>query len=250
MAATSQELAPSANALPAADAATPARLLELAVQSDADPDKLRQLMDLQERWEAQQSKRAFFAAMQAVQAEAPRIVRDAENTQTRSMYARLESINKRLTPVYTRHGFSLSFGTADSPLDGYVRTVCDVMHSGGHERRYHVDLPPDIAGIKGQNNKTLVHAAGSTLSYARRYLTLLIFNVALAGEDDDGNGAGGSVGDHITDQQVADLEALVTEVGADPAKFLAWLKVDDLASLPSTHYRRAVAALEAKRKHA
>ena len=61
------------------------------------------------------------------------------------------------------------------------------MHEAGHTKRYHVDLPIDSTGIKGSVNKTGVHANGSTYSYARRYLTMMIFNVVLTNEDNDGN---------------------------------------------------------------
>lgn len=165
---------------------TPDHWIALAIQQGADPDRLEKLLGVQERWQAQQSRRAYYEAMRAVQAEAPAVTRDATNTQTGSLYAKLETISKALAPVYTRHGFSLSYGTADSPLEGYVRITCAVMHSGGHVEHIHVDLPADDVGIKGNRNKTATHAHGSTISYGRRYLVLMAFNVTMAGEDDDG----------------------------------------------------------------
>lgn len=165
---------------------TPDHWISLAIQQGADPERLEKLLGVQERWQAQQSKRAYFDAMRAVQAEAPAVARTAENKQTGSMYAKLEAISKAMAPVYTRHGFSLSYGTADSPLDGYVRITCAVMHSAGHVEHHHADLPLDDEGIKGNKNKTATHAHGSTISYGRRYLACMVFNVILVGEDDDG----------------------------------------------------------------
>ncbi|WP_315336244.1 ERF family protein [Pseudomonas grimontii] len=153
-----------------------------------DADKMQKMMEMYERHTDRTAAAAFNAAMVRAQAEIGPVFRDKFNAQTNSSYAALESIDRKISPVYTLHGFSLSFGTGDSPLVGHIRTVCDCMHEDGHTKTYHVDLPIDSAGIKGSVNKTGVHASGSTFSYARRYLTMMIFNVVLTNEDNDGNG--------------------------------------------------------------
>lgn len=176
-----------------------------------DADKMQKMMEMYERHTDRTAAAAFNAAMVRAQAEIGPVFRDKFNAQTSSAYAALESIDRKISPVYTLHGFSLSFGTGDSPLVGYIRTVCDCMHEAGHTKTYHVDLPIDSAGIKGSVNKTGVHAAGSTFSYARRYLTMMIFNVVLTNEDDDGNGAGPDPAPEpvITHGQAAQLDALL-----------------------------------------
>lgn len=158
-----------------------------AARPDVDVDKLERMLAMQERIMAKDAEMQFFEAMRRVQMEIPRIKKDAVNQQTSSKYTKLETLNKAVVPVYTNAGFSLSFGTDTSPLDGYMRVTCDVSHIAGHTKHYQVDLPLDGSGIKGNQNKTGTHAAGSTMSYGRRYLTLLIFNVAMD-DDNDGNG--------------------------------------------------------------
>lgn len=219
-------------------------LLERAIEKGVDPDSLSRLVALQERILDRQAEQDFASAMRQTQAAIQPVLKDRRNSQTDSNYATLEALNKAVVPVYTQYGFSLSFGTEDSPTEGYIRIVCDVFHIGGHTRRYHFDLPLDDAGMGGKTNKTKVHASGSTLSYGRRYLTMLIFNVSTT-DDDDGNGGKGAL---ITEQQVADLTALAQEVGADVAKFCQWFKVESFADIKAEHYGRAVKALEAKRK--
>lgn len=166
------------------------QMIAQAIASNADIGVMERLLAMRRELRAEESREAFYAAMSAVESELPAIVRDADNNHTKSKYARLESINAAITPVYTRHGLSLSFGTEDCPTPGEIRTVCDIMHKAGHSARRHIDLPPDGIGMGGKTNKTDVHARGSTLSYSRRYLTLLIFNVQIANEDDDGNASG------------------------------------------------------------
>jgi hypothetical protein len=151
-----------------------------------DIDKLERLFALRERMIAEEKKTAYNAAMSVVQAKIKPVYRDAMNQQTNSPYARLETISDAITPVYTAEGFSLSFDTADSPKADHIRIVCEVMHSAGHTALKHFDLALDNVGLKGNPNKTAIQASGSTISYGRRYLKLMVFDVVLTNEDNDG----------------------------------------------------------------
>lgn len=166
-------------------------ILAVIARAAADPtvdvEKMRQLLEMQERIEAKRAEAAFNSAMSTAQQEMPRVHRDAKNPSTNSLYTRLETLNKEAVPIYTKHGFSLSFGSDDCPIADHIRITCVVAHIGGHCRPYKCDLPRDDMGAKGTPNKTKMHGAGSTFSYGRRYLTMLIFNISLTNEDDDGN---------------------------------------------------------------
>ena len=159
-----------------------------ASDSSMDVEKLERLASLYERLKGKQAEQDFNAAMSKAQTEMPMVVKDAKNPQTNSLYARLETMMKVVVPVATKHGFSMSFGTADCPIQGYIRHTCIVSHNAGHSRTYQCDLPNDNLGPKGTANKSLMHGAGSSFSYGRRYLTMMIFNVSTGMEDDDGNG--------------------------------------------------------------
>lgn len=177
---------------PASEATALIQVIERAASNpDIDVEKMERLFALHERILARNAELAFNEAMSAAQAEMPQVERDAQNQQTNSWYAKLETLNEAAVPIYTKHGFSLSFGEQDCPKEGHIRIVCHCSHKAGHTRLYHGDVPLDLAGIKGNPNKTQTHAFGSTNSYGRRYLTLLIFNIVMADEDDDGQEAGG-----------------------------------------------------------
>ena len=233
--------------LPAVSEAT--SILQVIERAARDPnidvDKMERLLAMHERIVARQAETAFNQAMADVQKEMPRIVRDAENESTGSRYAKLESMHRQVVPIITDHGFSLSFGNADSANPDVVRITCTVAHSGGHSRQYQCDVPLDLTGMKGTPNKTRTHAFGSSNSYGRRYLTLLIFNVALVNEDDDGNLAGRAP---ITESQAADLRALATEIGANIPAFLKVIGAKTFELIPADRYKDALATLEAKRK--
>lgn len=157
-----------------------------------DINKLESLMRIQRELAAQMAQQDFNRCMSEAQSEMRPIVRDATNNQTHSRYARLETIDELIRPIYTRHGFSLTFGTEPAADPVNIRVTCEAAHSSGHTKKYSLEAPPDTAGAKGQVNKTPLHGLGSTVSYLRRYLTTMIFNVTLTNEDDDGNGGGRS----------------------------------------------------------
>lgn len=168
------------------------RVIERAASNPSiDVEKMERLFALHERILERNAEMAFNEAMSACQREMPRVERDAQNQQTNSWYTKLETLSDAAVPVYTKHGFSLSFGEEDCQKEGHIRVICYCSHSGGHTRKYRGDVPLDIAGIKGNPNKTPTHAFGSTKSYGRRYLTLDIFNIVMVDEDDDGQAGGG-----------------------------------------------------------
>lgn len=225
----------------------PANILEIISRAASDPSidvaKVEKLLEMYERVSARNAEAAFNSAMTECQKEMPRVLRNKENEQTSSRYADLTQLDAVCRPVYTKHGFALSFGTADCPLPGHARQTCLVSHTGGHSRTYQADIPLDLTGPKGNQNKTGVQGFGSTMSYGQRYLTKLIFNIALKNEDNDGN----ATAEAITDEQIANIEALITEVGADKARFLKYYKIKELGQIPAKSYSEVVKALEAKR---
>ena len=234
-----------ANELAHAAVAPPSLLTtiaDLARDPACDVEKLRALIAMQREVMAEQARIAFDAAMADAQAEMVPVLRSATNAHTKSRYARLEDIDNAIRPLITRHGFSLTFDNPDQTVDGSVVT-CAVAHRDGHVRSYKIAGARDDKGAQGNANKTPIQAIGSTISYLRRYLTCMIFNVALTNDDTDGNEIS-----PITARQARDLEVLLTETGADRAKFLAFLRVDDLADLSSRDYPKARAALEQKKR--
>jgi ERF superfamily len=155
-----------------------------------DLDKLDRLLAVREREHARLAEQVFNAALAEVQTEMQPVAADSDNPQTRSRYASYAALDRAVRPVYTRHGFGLSFNTADANGPEQARIVCDVCHAGGHTRRYHIDMPVDGKGARGGDVMTKTHAMGSGVSSGMRYLLKMIFNLAID-HDDDGNAAGG-----------------------------------------------------------
>jgi ERF superfamily len=156
---------------------------------------------------ADDAKLQFNRAMSAAQGEMQPALHKARNDQTQSRYANLGAIDAPIRPIYARHGFCLQFNS--EPLDGAnVRIVCEVSHVAGHSKEYRLDAALDLTGPKGTGNKTPLHGLGSSISYLRRYLTCMIFNIVLTNEDNDGNRTQTSQG-RISDAQADELHDLM-----------------------------------------
>lgn len=217
----------------------------VAVMPNLDVDKLKQLLDMQERITSRNAEVAFNTAMKDAQKEMRPISADATNPQTKSKYATYAKLDSVLRPIYTSHGFSLSFDEADCPKPDHIRVVCYVAHDAGHTRTYRKDMPADGKGAKGGDVMTKTHATGAAASYGARYLLKGIFNIAVGDDDRDGNAPADSV-PTITDEQAGKLQDLIIEAGADPVKFLKVAQIERLEDMPAVDFPKAVSWLRQK----
>jgi len=206
---------------------------KVASDPNSDVDKMERLMVMHVDMVERDAVQSYKKSMAICQEEMPTVVKDAENKQTNSSYAKFESILITTQSTYTRNGFALSFGTDISPIETYIRVTCEVMHNAGHSKHYFLDLPPDGSGIKGTANKTGVHAAGSTLSYGRRYLFCMIFNIAVAEEDKDGNPPTQPT---VTPEQVKKLIGAAKAVGEDYDYICKKARVNKVEELWAVRY--------------
>lgn len=159
-----------------------------------DMDKMDRLLVMHERMQLAAKEQAFNDAMAEAQAEMEPIRRDCDNPQTRSKYASYAALDRTVRPIYSKHGFGVSFNT-QAPRSGKIESdigVVAYVTCKGFTRLYEIDMPADGKGAKGGDVMTRTHATGSGLTYGRRYLLQMIFNLATETQgDDDGNAAGG-----------------------------------------------------------
>lgn len=222
-------------------------LMALITRAASDPsfdvEKMKALLSMKQELDAKEAERQFSEAMNDVQKKIRPVVADANNPQTKSKYATYEHLDYFLRPIYTQHGFSLSFGTGDIDRPEMVRVTAKLRHSSGHSEPYHVDMPADGKGAKGGDVMTKTHATGSAMSYGKRYLLIAMFNIPVRGEDDDGNRAGNPP---ITADQKAKLIDRIKELGVDTTAFLKHLRVMALDDLPTSQFASAMKALDIK----
>lgn len=205
------------------------------------------LVGLHERMEDRQAEIKFNEAMNAAQAEIQPVARTAENTQTRSFYAKLETVDAAIRPIYLRHGFSLSYNTIAPLTPGNIRVECRCAHIAGHAERYAREAPADTLGPKGTAVKTVLHGGGSTETYLKRYLACGIFNVVFRNLDDDGNRGGGLM-EEISDEECAELSRGVTETGLNLNAFLSLFGVQAIPDIQKKDLATARNAINLKRR--
>lgn len=164
---------------------TPTQMLQLAVQQGADLAKLEKLMDLESRWNAEQAKKAYIAALSNFRRNCPIINRQQKGHNDRR-YAGLADTLSQINSLLAENGLSHSWRTTQ---DGASITVtCSVTHAGGHSECTALTAAPDTTG-----NKNAIQAVGSTVSYLQRYTLFSILGLASSEQDDDGNAAGAEV---------------------------------------------------------
>jgi hypothetical protein len=231
-------------------AMTPMDMLNRAVSAGADIEVLEKLMALQERWEANQARKAFDEAMAEAKSEIPTIIKnkvvDFTSAKGRTNYRHedLGEIARTVDPILAKHGLSYRFRTT-SNVNEPVTVTCIVSHRGGYSEENTLSAGRDESG-----NKNSIQAVGSTITYLQRYTLKAALGLA-ASNDDDAKAAGiAESGGLINAEQTKAIEALIAETGTNLQRFCGYMKVGSLADIPAKQYQRAVDALNAKKGHA
>jgi len=244
-------------ALPGDSAATVLALINrVALDPDADVEKLDRVMALYERLNAKETELAYNAAKGRVLKKLAdiKIVKNKpalyeiekgkpqSGTCAAFKYAPLGEIDKHLRPLLAEEEMDLSY--SDDPLEGgciLIRGRLKHLPSGHYEDSF-MPAPLDTTGGKSQ-----VQAVGSTNSFLRRYVLCNIFNIVVVDDDDDGNGG------TIDEAQTKTILDLIKTAKVGP-KFLKYMKAQSVAeagsleaavaTIAARDYRKAVSTLE------
>lgn len=191
-------------------AMTPGQLVGQLMQQGGSMDLLamERLMGLQERWDANEAKKAYHAAMAAFKQNPPTILKDKHVEFTTSKgttaydHATIGNVVKQIVASLAEHDLSHSWSTEQ--LDGgQVAVTCTITHKAGHSESVTLKAGRDESG--GKNS---IQALGSAITYLQRYTLLAITGLAVEdGSDDDGRGADGSTMDASTRLELWTLRA-------------------------------------------
>lgn len=201
----------------------PRDLLEVIAQAVTDPrmdvEKMRALFELQRDIQRENAKIEFMAALARLQAKLPAINKDGRIMVAgleRSRYAKLEDIDVVIRPLLAEEGFSLVFDEEEAGEHG-IRFVMTLCHQAGHCEAKRLTVPVDKApvGSKGPI-RTAIQDAGSTVSYARRYLIKMHLNLIEKLEDNDGQGAEA----FISEEQIREIETAIHDTKSNRESFL------------------------------
>ncbi len=180
--------------------ATPAELLQIAVERGADLAYVQRLMDLQERHQANEARNAYNEAFAAFKAEAIRIIKNRTVTDgplKAKKYAELFAVVNAVTPALSRHGLSASWQITKDERD-WIEVTCTLKHAGGHSEAVTMGGPPDAGGAKNA-----IQARASSVSYLERYTLKAILGLAEQDDDDDAGGGQRAMVDELCAQASA-----------------------------------------------
>lgn len=216
----------------------PMELIDKAIET-GNVESLERLMDLQERWEASQARKAFFAAMAQFQGQCPGI--GTRGQADRYKYARLEDIMTVITPLLSQNGLNITFNTEQS--ENALTVTTHVHHVGGHTQSTTFAVP--VPEIRGTNETQKMGAANS---YARRYGIVNALNLRIMGEDNDGQYRGIS-DETITPVQAENIQTMIDELGThmDLGAFLRLADAESVADIRAHHYNDLIRMLDTKR---
>jgi hypothetical protein len=187
-----------------------------------------------------ESIKNLAAAMAAAQGEMGAATKSASNPFFKSKYADLGSVIEAVKPHFAKHGLSY----VQFPVTGEssVGVTTRLMHSSGEwlEQEYFIPL-----------GKMDAQAAGSAITYARRYALQSI--AGIPSEDDDGNAAAQaapqsspSQAKTITKTQAKVISDLIQKTESDLQKFCDTFKCESVPELAANKFDVAKEILDKK----
>lgn len=197
----------------------PAQLVALAVEKGANIDQLERLMGLQERWQANEAKIHFVAALNAFKANPPALSKNKHVKFTTSKgvteyhHATLDHVSDSIGKALAEHNLSHRW-EVEQQEGGQIRVTCCLTHIMGHTEKVSLAAARDDSGSKNS-----IQAIGSTVTYLQRYTLLASTGMAVGGADNDG--AGDDTGRMPDEQFEAFVSKIQKATNKDDAK-AAW----------------------------
>ena len=216
-------------------------IIEKVASQDIPIENLERLLEMQTRWEEREAKKAFVQAMTALQSEIPVIVKSSKvndrNGRLLYKFAPLDQIVRTVQPLAQKHGFSHKFDF--KPDENGITTICIVTHLHGHSEPTTVHIP----STTGMNTNS-AQDAGIMQQYGMRYAYCGAYGITTANNDTDGH----TQPETVNEKQIAEIEALLSEIGVDREKFLRVMHSATVEDIPASRFQQAINTLEAKRR--
>jgi hypothetical protein len=191
------------------------QVIQFALQNNAGVEQLEKMMQLQERYEANEAKKAYHVAMAAFKANPPKIDKDSnvKYGQTEYNHATLGNVTEKINKALSEHGLSAAWQT--SQKDKMIAVTCKITHILGHSESTRLEAGADTSGAKNS-----IQAIGSTVTYLQRYTILSLTGLATEEMDDDGNG---SEAEYVNEEQVKKWKVAIENKKIDMSMFLDYM---------------------------
>ncbi len=224
-------------------AETPKTTMDLIYQAtmSGNLELVEKLMELQERHERMQARRAFDAAIADAKAKGL-VVRknrhvgfkskDASKPGTDYDHEDFAEIARTVDPILGPLGLSYRFRVKQADK---ITVTCILAHRDGHFEENELAAPADTTG-----NKNPIQAIGSTVTYLQRYTLKSALGLAAA-KDDDGLTASEDRQEDaaISEVQTQELIALMDDLGVNKRDFCVHHKIDGVAEIRLSQFENA-----------
>jgi len=225
---------------------SPFDAMQAALNANVDLSKIEKLMELQDRWNANEAKKAYTRAMAEFKKNPLDITKDG-NVKFRNKlgemveynHATLGNVTEKINSALAIYG--LSAGWMTEQKDGLITVTCNITHEMGYRESTSLFAPPDTSG-----SKNCIQAICSTITYLQRYTLLGLTGLATHDQDDDGKGADEEKV-FINDAQKNIILDFISDCEIATEDFLKWLGYESIEKIEKKSYTRAIAALKLKK---
>lgn len=235
---------------------SPAEMLYAALEKGATTESmatLSQMLELQQKWEANEARKAWHSAMSSWKTKTPVITKTKEvdftnskGNRTHYFHADLADACKVISESMSPFGLSVTWKTKQ--IENKIEVTCYITHEFGHSEFTSLAGIPDESG--GKNG---LQAIGSTVSYLERYTLFALCGLAAHGQDDDGRGAGnpaqgkGDTGlktlSYLSPEQVEEFKKIIGYKGIEEDRFLKYMGSESIDRIKASDYEKGAMAL-------
>lgn len=216
---------------------TPVELIMAAVTGQSDLDKVEKLLILQERWEANQAKKAYNKAMSDFKSNPPKIEKDMKvsySTQKGNVkysHASLANVTQSIASELSKYGLSASWRTDQKDK---ISVTCKITHMLGHSEETTLNAMADDTGSKNS-----IQAIGSTITYLERYTLLALTGLATFDQDNDAQSLV-----KISEVQLSTILDLLAAKELKESPILKYMKVEKMEDILDSDYQKVIKAIE------
>lgn len=227
---------------------SPGALIRFAIENKIDPASLKELVHLSHMMQDRDAAKEFAAAKMRFKKACPSIqknkkadiMRKNEGFSHSYHYADLQEIVRIVDPFLAAEGLDYSWDSEDSA--GKLKVTFILKHVNGHSEKSNWTTTTETnAGMSAQQK------VAAAFTFGRRQTMVAGLGLTTTDPDTDGAAKDNAGLKPITEHQAANLEALLSETGANRAGFLKAMQSQTVSSIPSFKFMFATQILEAKR---
>ena len=232
------------NEIVKAEPQSPMEMMKIAMAGGADLGQLEKMLTLQEKWDANEARKAYHLAMAEFKKNPPKIDKDKKVSygKTRYNHASLGNVTEKINIGLGEHGLSSSW--KENQSNDIITVACSITHKMGHSESTSLSSPPDNSG--GKNS---IQAIGSAISYLQRYTLLSLTGLATCDQDDDAQSTANRPVTYLDDKQKGQVLDMIAEIitidpQRDEKSFINYMKVTSVDLIPANRFNQAMSCLK------